>query len=102
MRTSGLSRRLRRRVVDAFEVPVTLLNLDPDEAEMFVELTFAGGFTFVALVERILSLKGEDPLRAMSILLDGLRKTAEIVYGREVVQGFDGVLDTLQRHGRTV
>jgi len=97
MRVSGLSRRLRRRVVDAFEIPVTLLNLDRDEAEMFVELTFAGGFTFVALMERILSLKGEDPIRAMTVLLDGLRKTAEIVYGREVVKGFDEVLNTLQK-----
>jgi len=83
--------------VDAFEIPVTLLNLDRDEAEMFVELTFAGGFTFVALMERILSLKGEDPIRAMTVLLDGLRKTAEIVYGREVVKGFDEVLNTLQK-----
>jgi len=96
MRVSGLSRRLRRRVVDAFEIPVTLLNLDRDEAEMFVELTFAGGFTFVALMERILSLRGEDPIRAMTVLLDGLRKTAEIVYGKEVVEGFDEVLNTLQ------
>ena len=97
MRVSGLGRRLRRRVVDAFEVPVTLLNLDHDEAEMFVELTFAGGFTFVALMERILSLRGEDPIRAMTVLLDGLRKTAEIVYGKEVVKGFDEVLTILQK-----
>ena len=97
MRVSGLGRRLRRRVVDAFEVPVTLLNLDRDEAEMFVELTFAGGFTFVALMERILSLRGEDPIRAMTVLLDGLRKTAEIVYGKEVVKGFDEVLTILQK-----
>ena len=97
MRVSGLGRRLRRRVVDAFEVPVTLLNLDRDEAEMFVELTFAGGFTFVALMERILSLRGEDPIRAMTVLLDGWRKTAEIVYGKEVVKGFDEVLTILQK-----
>ena len=97
MRVSGLSRRLRRRVVDAFEIPVTLLNLDRDEAEMFVELTFTGGFTFVALMERILSLKGEDPLRVMTVLLDGLGKTAEIVYGKEVVKDFDEVLNMLQK-----